>query len=98
MARTERYKLIRRYPFHGVSFPDELYDLKADPRETKNFHDDPALKPVVEKLSAELDQFFAKYSVAGNSGLEMEQQTPCTNSPWMQAAGKGKRSRTESES
>ena len=91
MARTERYKLIRRYPFHGVSFPDELYDLKADPRETKNFHDDPALKPVVEKLSAELDQFFAKYSVAGNSGLEMEQQTPCTNSPWMQAAGKGKK-------
>ena len=27
MARTERYKLIRRYPYAGVTFPDELYDL-----------------------------------------------------------------------
>ena len=35
-----------------------------------------------------MDRFFAKYSVAGNSGLEMEQQTPCTNSPWI-LAGKG---------
>ena len=91
MARTERYKLIRRYPFHGVSFPDELYDLQADPRETKNYFSDPALKPVVEQLTAELNQFYATYSIPGKTGLEMEQQTPCANSPWMQAGGKGKK-------
>ena len=33
MARTDRYKLIKRYPYSGVSFPDELYDLQEDPRE-----------------------------------------------------------------
>ncbi len=46
-GRTDRYKLINRYPYAGVQFPDELYDLQEDPRETINRHDDPALKQVV---------------------------------------------------
>ena len=90
MARNARFKLIRRYAFHGTRFGDELYDLHADPRETRNCLADPALQPVVQALSAEMDQFFAKYSVAGKSGLEMEQQTPCTNSPWL-LAGKNRK-------
>jgi choline-sulfatase len=91
MARTDRYKLIRRYPYAGVTFPDELYDLKADPRETRNCHDDPALKPVVQELSAELDQFFARYTVPGHSGLDLEHQPECTPaSPWLAALKKKK--------
>jgi hypothetical protein len=87
MARTDRYKLIRRYPYAGVTFSDELYDLQEDPREMKNCHDDPSLKPVVKKLSVELDQFFAKYTVPGHSGLDLEHQPECTPaSPWLAAA------------
>jgi arylsulfatase A-like enzyme len=87
MARTDRYKLIRRYPYAGVCFPDELYDLKEDPRETRNCHDDPALKPVIARLSAEIDTFFAKYTVPGHSGLDLIHQPTCTPaSPWLVAA------------
>lgn len=87
MARTSRYKLIRRYPYAGVTFPDELYDLKDDPRETRNRHGAESLKGVVHDLSGELDQFFAKYTVAGHSGLDLEHQPQCTPaSPWLRAA------------
>lgn len=87
MARTDRYKLIRRYAYDGVNFPDELYDLRADPRETVNRQADPALKRVVQELSAELDRFFARYTVAGHSGLDLAHQPECTKqSPWLQAA------------
>ena len=86
MARTDRYKLIRRYPYAGVTFPDELYDFKEDPRETVNRFEDLSLKPVVEKLSSELDQFFIKYTVPGHSGLDLEHQPECTPaSPWLKA-------------
>ncbi|MEO6803055.1 MAG: sulfatase-like hydrolase/transferase [Granulicella sp.] len=87
MARNGRYKLIRRYPFAAVTFPDELYDLREDPRETVNRYSDPALKSVIEELSGEIDQFFAKYTVPGHSGLDMEHQPECTPaSPWLVAA------------
>lgn len=87
MARTDRYKLIRRYPYAGVTFPDELYDLKEDPRETTNRHGDQALKPVIDQLSAELDEFFAKYTVPGRSGLDLEHQPDCNGgTPWIRAA------------
>jgi len=91
MARTEQYKLIRRYPYAGVSFPDELYDLQADPRETKNRHDDPSLQEIIKQLSTELEEFFAKYTVAGHSGLDLEHQPVCAPaSPWL-AAAKGQK-------
>ena len=87
MARNGRYKLIKRYPYAGVTFPDELYDLKEDPRETVNRHSDDSLKPVIDKLSGEIDQFFAKFTVPGHSGLDMEHQPECTPaSPWLVAA------------
>lgn len=87
MARNGRYKLIKRYPFAEVTFLDELYDLQEDPRETVNRHDDPALQPVVAKLSAEIDQFFARYTVPGHSGLDLKDQPECTPaSPWLRAA------------
>lgn len=87
MARSGRYKLIERYPYRGVSFPNELYDLDQDPRETVNRYDDVALQSVVQDLSAELRRFFARYTVPGHSGLELEHQPECTpQSPWIVAA------------
>lgn len=89
MARTDRYKLIRRYPYGGIKFDDELYDLLEDPRETKNVHDDPSRKDVIQNLSGEIDQFFAKYTVPGHSGLDLEQQPEfAPDSPWLLAVKK----------
>lgn len=45
MARDARYKYIRR-----SAGRDELYDLDADPAETDNRIDDPALAPVRDRL------------------------------------------------
>lgn len=87
MARNSRYKLIKRYPYAGVTFPDELYDLPADPRETVNRRNDPALATVVQSLSNELDRFFARYTVPGHDGLDLAHQPECTPaSPWLLAA------------
>ena len=87
MARTDRYKLIKRYPYAGVTFPDELYDLQDDPRERVNCHQDAGRQKVVHDLSADLEQFFAKYTIAGHSGLDLVHQPECTPaSPWLVAA------------
>jgi N-acetylglucosamine-6-sulfatase len=54
--RTDRWKYIR-YP-HGDGSPDkhlsELYDLQADPGETKNLISDPKLAATITELKAEL--------------------------------------------
>ena len=87
MARTDRYKLVRRYAYGGVRFMDELYDLKEDPRETVNRFQDASLKKVVDELTEELNQFFAKYTTPGHSGLDLAHQWECTPaSPWLAAA------------
>jgi N-acetylglucosamine-6-sulfatase len=53
--RGDRFKFIQ---YHGIWDTDELYDLKADPRETKNLIRDPAHQKTVrdlrERLYAEL--------------------------------------------
>ncbi len=89
MARTDRYKLIRRYPYGGVRLDDELYDLKEDPRETKNILADPSRQNMIQQLSGEIDQFFAKYTVPGHSGLDLEHQPEfAPSSPWLAAIKK----------
>jgi N-acetylglucosamine-6-sulfatase len=54
--RTDRWKYIH-YP-HGDGSPDkhlsELYDLQADPGETKNLVSDPKLAATITELKAEL--------------------------------------------
>lgn len=60
-VRTDRYKYIR-YP-HGDGGEDrhlaELYDLTADPEETKNLIRVPSQEPVIAELAAELDRLIA---------------------------------------
>jgi choline-sulfatase len=83
MIRTLHYKLILRYPFAGVIHPNELYDLKADPRETVNRFQDPAMADIVKDLAGQLEAFFAKYTIDGHDGLQMAKQPACnTESPW----------------
>ncbi|HET7215653.1 MAG TPA: sulfatase/phosphatase domain-containing protein, partial [Terriglobia bacterium] len=87
MARTDRYKLIRRYGYGGVRFADELYDLMEDPRETVNRFGDDSMGKIVDELTEELNRFFKKYTTPGHSGLDLERQWECTpDSPWLAAA------------
>ncbi|HAU36959.1 MAG TPA: arylsulfatase [Phycisphaerales bacterium] len=53
MCRTRRYKYVRR-----LYESDELYDLQADPRETDNRIDDPALAGVLAELKERMLTFF----------------------------------------
>jgi arylsulfatase A-like enzyme len=81
MIRTTDYKLILRYPFKGKTYPNELYDLKADPRETKNCYGEATYQETIKQLTAEVDQFFEKYTVPGHSGIHLEGQLPSNASP-----------------
>lgn len=56
--RTKRYKLIHYY--YDID-AWELYDLDKDPRELKNFYDDPAYASIVRDLKAELKRLQAFY-------------------------------------
>lgn len=84
MIRTPQYKLILRYPYAGVIFPSELYDLQADPRETVNRYTDPSCAAAIKDLTARLDQFFGMYTLAGHDGLHLAEQPICNPaSPWL---------------
>ena len=61
--RDRRYKLVRR------PAGDLLHDLRADPRETVNLIDEADCRPLVERLRAQLDAFFARHEIAEHSGL-----------------------------
>lgn len=50
-VRGDRYKYIR---YHGIWDTDELYDIKADPEETKNLIRDPSLTEVATELKQQL--------------------------------------------
>lgn len=56
-VRTDRYKYIRY-----LEPPDtpELYDLKNDPLETRNLHDDPASAEVLASMKKELERLIAE--------------------------------------
>jgi arylsulfatase A-like enzyme len=55
---TERYKLVHYY--YDID-EWELYDLKADPLEMKNFYNDPAYAGVKADLHARLKKLMEKY-------------------------------------
>ena len=56
--RTTRWKYIRRHP-RG---PNELYDLKADPGESRNLIAKPALAATRDVLRQRLEAFFTRHA------------------------------------
>lgn len=89
MIRSDGYKLILRFPFQGVNFANELYDLKADPRETTNLYENlaPQYRQIIKQMSDHLNEFFSNYTVPVHDGLHLEQQPMATPySPWLEAA------------
>ena len=79
MIRTDRYKLVRRYPCRELQFDDELYDLDEDPRETANRINDGRLVNIAETLSHRMEKFFRSYEISGRSGTRIDQQPGCNN-------------------
>jgi arylsulfatase A-like enzyme len=83
MIADGRYKLIRRYPPHAGSYPDELYDLHSDPCEQRNRVDDPTLTAVVDRLDADLDAHFGRYEDPARSGRTvLSQLIQSLHEPW----------------
>lgn len=54
--RTENLKFVER----TKEWPSELFDLEADPGETKNVIDDPRHRRQLEALRADLERFFER--------------------------------------
>ena len=86
MIRKNGFKLVLRYPYENVSFPNELYDLRADPRETINLCSTSKYEHLISELTEEINRFFAIYTVPGHSGLDLAHQPMATPaSPWLKA-------------
>jgi len=86
MARQNGYKLVLRYPYKGVQWPNEFYDLRTDPRETTNLYSNPTPEHarIIADLSKQIDEFFAVYTVPGHDGMQLEAQpTPTPAAIWL---------------
>ncbi len=59
MIRTKQYKYIHRYP----DGPDEFYDMKNDPCETKNLAQDAAYKDRIDAMKSSMEEWFDRYAV-----------------------------------
>ena len=59
MARDNRFKLVLREEGKG---PNELFDLKADPREKTNLYENPEFITVRDRLGKELEAWRKRYS------------------------------------
>ena len=73
MARSRRFKLVRRYP----DGPCELFDLVNNPGETVSLFHDPAFRAVVAELTAAIDTFFEHHSDPAKNGLNVRNLPPC---------------------
>lgn len=59
MARDTRYKLVLRHEGQG---PNELFDVRNDPREKTNQYDNPQFLLVKERLTKEIETWRKRYS------------------------------------
>jgi hypothetical protein len=64
MIRNDSMKYVHRYP----DGPNEFYDLAADPDETTNEIDNPAFESSIERMRAELQEWFDRYTVPERDG------------------------------
>ena len=69
MIRTHTHKLVRRYP----DGPCEMFDLRADPRETINLFAHPDHQQLVQQLTTQLEQYFTRYEDPIKSGLRVRE-------------------------
>lgn len=58
VIQTRQWKYIKRF----LDSPDELYDLAADPAETRNLAAEPAQEAVLADLDQQLTAFFDRYA------------------------------------
>jgi choline-sulfatase len=72
MIRTPLYKLVKRYP----KGPDDLFDLQADPGETKNLAGQAAYAAIEATLAAELEAFSAQHEEEAKRGLRVKELRP----------------------
>ncbi|MFF3259037.1 sulfatase-like hydrolase/transferase [Streptomyces sp. NPDC002932] len=70
MVRSDRFKLVRRFP----DGPHEMFDLHRDPRETTDVIDDPALQDRRAALDEALDDYFAAHEEPGRAGTHVRDQ------------------------
>ncbi|MCZ9884930.1 sulfatase family protein [Arthrobacter sp. B2a2-09] len=70
MVRSADLKLVRRYP----DGPHELFDLRADPRETRNVIHDPAYAAKLSRLDGILEDYFAQHAESAHNGLAVLDQ------------------------
>lgn len=79
--RGDRYKYIAYY---GLWDTDELYDLQADPGETKNLIHDPAFAGEAERMETQLYAMMAELG-----GMEIPLNAPRGNSQNKRLRGRG---------
>jgi arylsulfatase A-like enzyme len=81
--RSDTHKLIRRWNGPNGRFPDELYDLQTDPRETQNRIDQLEYADVIATLSDALTEHFDQYDDPAVSGTRIG-ELPSINGdePW----------------
>ena len=86
--RTDRYKLIERYPGPNGHWEDELYDLHDDPRETRSLAASAAHADLKRDLSQRLTAFFDEYADDERTGLHVGRLPDCNDGyePWSPAA------------
>ena len=83
MIRQSGWKLIVRYAPHDIDYGDELYNLTADPRETRNLIADAQHASLAARLRAELEVHFARHEEIARSGRDiMSQPVHNPGEPW----------------
>lgn len=68
MIRTPQHKFVKRYP-HG---PHDLFDLEADPGETRNLAGLPDYAELQEELERALEEWYQAYEDPMKSGLNVK--------------------------
>lgn len=80
--RGDQYKYITYYGLWDV---DELYDLQADPGETRNLIDDPAHRKIAKQME---DRLYAMLGDAGGMDIPMNQpRGNSQNKRWAERGG-----------